>query len=396
MAGPTWDADAGVWVLDDEAAPPRHRRPPTRLVDPAGPGRDSGSAARPDPGRRRTTRAGRPASSGAGSRRADPPVIDRNDGDDRSRHRAPVTSAPGGSHPEPYRRARVPDGGVRPGARGPGRHGGSGDLAGDIVALGFGPGEHVPEHLGHRRWDDDRDPGGRPVHGGYGMHDGRTVRVERPVLADRPPHDEYTEYTDYTEYSEYTEYDGDTGYDEGPREEREPGRYRADPSPGGRRPARRWWPWLVGGVVAVAGIAAAVSVGVAVLGGGADDRPPSPQADTSAVGAPPDAPAAAPPPSGSAPAAAPGPAAAQVTFEVSGSGTASTLTYGRGTSVSQVLDAELPWTRTVDAAGEPAEYTISAAGGSGEIACRIIVDDAVVAEESADGDFAAVSCSGRR
>jgi len=93
---------------------------------------------------------------------------------------------------------------------------------------------------------------------------------------------------------------------------------------------------------------------------------------------------------------APEPAPTEVTFEVTGSGSADTITIGRGTSVAQVSGAELPWQRSSPAEAEPTDYSVSAAGGSGRISCRILVDGAVVSEESAEGDFSAVSCSGNR
>ncbi|MEU6700778.1 MmpS family transport accessory protein [Pseudonocardia sp. NPDC046786] len=68
----------------------------------------------------------------------------------------------------------------------------------------------------------------------------------------------------------------------------------------------------------------------------------------------------------------------------------------RGTAVSQVSGAELPWERTLPAESGPTDYSVSAAGGSGEISCRILVEGAVISEESAEGDFSAVSCSGNR
>ncbi|WP_130291137.1 MmpS family transport accessory protein [Pseudonocardia sediminis] len=167
---------------------------------------------------------------------------------------------------------------------------------------------------------------------------------------------------------------------------------RLAPSGEDDEPARRRrWPWVVGGVAAAA---VAVTVGLIVLGGTEEQRAPA-LADnvvgldaSSGNGQPGAAPAAS--------SAAPQPAAAQVTYEVTGSGSADTITFGRGSSVAQVSDAELPWTRTAPAVEGTAEYTVTAAGGSGEISCKILVDGAVLAEEKADGDFAAVSCSARR
>ena len=50
--------------------------------------------------------------------------------------------------------------------------------------------------------------------------------------------------------------------------------------------------------------------------------------------------------------------------------------------------------QTAPAAEGPAEYSVSAAGASGELSCRIVVDGVVLAEETA-GDYGAISCAGR-
>ncbi|BBG00902.1 hypothetical protein Pdca_21110 [Pseudonocardia autotrophica] len=164
---------------------------------------------------------------------------------------------------------------------------------------------------------------------------------------------------------------------------------------------RRRWPWVAGAVTAGT---AAVLAGFAVFGGfggfgGSDEGPGGTRTEgTAASGTVASAPATDGEQPGAAPAvdAAAEPAAAEVTFEVTGSGTADTITVGRGTSVTQVTGADLPWDRTSPAADEPTDYSVSATGGSGEISCRILVDGAVISEESAEGNFSAVSCSGNR
>ncbi len=93
--------------------------------------------------------------------------------------------------------------------------------------------------------------------------------------------------------------------------------------------------------------------------------------------------------------AAAGPAATEVTFEVTGSGPAGAITYSRGESVAQLSGAELPWEQTLPAVAEPAEYSVSAAGASGEISCRIVIDGVVLAEAT-ESEYSAVSCSVRR
>ncbi|MBN9797754.1 MmpS family transport accessory protein [Pseudonocardia alni] len=175
-----------------------------------------------------------------------------------------------------------------------------------------------------------------------------------------------------------------------------------DPPRRGRRravqedPRRRRWPWVVG---VAAAAAAAVPIGLAVFGGTGDETPAAWREGSVAFGAstgggqPGVVPATE---VSTAPTAPTAPAAAQITYEVTGSGSGVTITFGRGTSVAQVSGTDLPWERTAPAAGEPTDYSVTAAGGSGELSCRILVDGAVISEESADGDYSAVSCNGRR
>lgn len=193
--------------------------------------------------------------------------------------------------------------------------------------------------------------------------------------------------------------DGDAPAAEGPGRKSARRRARNDRSDG-RATRRRRWPWVVGGVAAAAAV---VPLGLAVLGGPAEQRGSSQAgsvvelAPSSGAGQP----GAGQPGAGQSGAAqpaagAPQPAAAQVTYEVTGTGSASTITFSRGTAVTRLSDTELPWTQASPTAEGPAEYTLTAAGGSGEMSCKISVDGAVVSEEKSDGDLAAVSCSGRR
>lgn len=187
----------------------------------------------------------------------------------------------------------------------------------------------------------------------------------------------------------------------GGRPARGPGRRRGGSGRSDVLPARRRrWPWVIG---AAAAVAAAVPIGLVTFGGSDGGSGASRTDGTVAFGTSTgsDRAGSAPAvdaPAGDAPAvdAAEQPAAAQVTYEVTGSGSAGTITFGLGTSVAQVSGAELPWQRTSPAAAESTEYSVTAAGGSGEISCRILVDGAVLSEESADGEYSAVSCSGRR
>lgn len=182
-----------------------------------------------------------------------------------------------------------------------------------------------------------------------------------------------------------------------------------DPPRRGRRravraePRRRRWPWVVG---VAAAAAAAVPIGFAVFGGTGDQTPAAWREGSVAFGAstgggqPGVVPAADTPEADTAPHGAPAPAAAggapgEVTFEVNGSGTSRMITFGGGSSVGQASEVPLPWRRAVTASDEPAEYSVIASGGDGEISCRILVDGAVISEETAGSGYSAVSCVAR-
>ncbi|MEU4807960.1 MmpS family transport accessory protein [Nocardia fluminea] len=88
---------------------------------------------------------------------------------------------------------------------------------------------------------------------------------------------------------------------------------------------------------------------------------------------------------------------ATVTYQVDGTGQASSITYSAGDlDVSQDTDADLPWTKdvTVDGFIKTVTLTASAGADGGEITCRIKVGDRVIAEQTASGPFATTSCSG--
>ncbi|MCX6466611.1 MAG: MmpS family transport accessory protein, partial [Pseudonocardiales bacterium] len=160
---------------------------------------------------------------------------------------------------------------------------------------------------------------------------------------------------------------------------------------------RTRWRW----VAAAAAVVVAVPLALAALGGPDDGPATSGNEDAVAIGRSVESGGAAAPglavPDGAAPDAAPDAAAApatEVVFELTGSGTVDVVTYSRGSAVAQVSEVELPWEQTLPGAEGPAEYSLSAAGTSGEIACRIIVDGVVLAEQAL-GEYAAISCSGR-
>ena len=144
----------------------------------------------------------------------------------------------------------------------------------------------------------------------------------------------------------------------------------------------RKWPWIVGGAVLLIVLISAINSGGS----------PAPTGTTGA------APSAAP---SSAPSAAGGgaetsaPAASGVVFEVTGSGRATSISYGTNGGVSQANGERLPWTESVEASDGFGVYSLTAqSNGSGEITCRITVDGEEIARQTSTGQYAVVSCSG--
>ncbi|MFB9382067.1 MmpS family transport accessory protein, partial [Pseudonocardia petroleophila] len=173
----------------------------------------------------------------------------------------------------------------------------------------------------------------------------------------------------------------------GDRPARDPGRRR---TARGTVPAAPWWRrrWVIG---AAAAVVVAVPIALVVVGGADDVPEPAQTGGTVAFGTPDAASLSGVSPTAD-PAAAAQPAAAEVTLEVTGSGSVGALTYSRGTSVAQLSGAELPWEKTFPAGDGPAEYSVAAAGASGEISCRIVADGVVLAEQT---DGSAVFCGAR-
>ncbi|MBN9794100.1 hypothetical protein DMP17_36785 [Pseudonocardia sp. TMWB2A] len=356
------------------------------------------SAREPEP--RPSTPRGRPRSITERDDLARPGAGRTDHGSRRGRRRAPETPGPDAPSADPYPEGPFA-GELRPSATTPPR-----PLPVHRPPTLVSPPGHVhsgrPRHGGRRRAE-DRDAGPYGVDGfavagpgdtpapwdgpepgpGPDLRDGRA----RPV----DPHD-----------LGYDPRDLDLDPDEdGPQPDPAPGPDDVveDPPRRGRRRAvqedarRRRWPWVVG---VVAAAAAAVPIGLAVLGGTEDETPAAWREGQVAFGASTGGGQPGVVPATEVAAAPTTSAAAQITYEVTGSGSGVTITFGRGTSVAQVSGADLPWERTAPAAGEPTDYSVTAAGGSGELSCRILVDGAVISEESADGDYSAVSCNGRR
>lgn len=87
-----------------------------------------------------------------------------------------------------------------------------------------------------------------------------------------------------------------------------------------------------------------------------------------------------------------------VVFEVTGKGVskASSVTYGIDGNSSQANGAALPWKKETSSTGTLLALSIVAQSGTGTgtITCRITVDGKVVVENSSEGQYAVVTCSG--
>lgn len=104
-----------------------------------------------------------------------------------------------------------------------------------------------------------------------------------------------------------------------------------------------------------------------------------------------------------APAAAPASAGGDViTYEVTGSGTAGSVTYVKDANMGmeQVNGTSLPWTKDVTFDGgafsfQPLSLVAqSGSGGNGEITCRILRDGQEITSSTSSGPYAVVTCSG--
>lgn len=95
-----------------------------------------------------------------------------------------------------------------------------------------------------------------------------------------------------------------------------------------------------------------------------------------------------------APPAAPA-AAAEVTYEVDGSGAAQNISYGANGNVSQQTNATLPWS-TAGPAESFGFYSLTVMNGAqgGTVTCRIKLGDQVLAENTSSGQYATAMCNG--
>ncbi|WP_410596004.1 hypothetical protein [Amycolatopsis sp. lyj-23] len=147
------------------------------------------------------------------------------------------------------------------------------------------------------------------------------------------------------------------------------------------------------GRLAIALIAiAAVTAGIFILG---DDGPPPQSPVVAVVGEP--SPSSVPPRTILATAtytsAPPAPSGYQVTYELTGSGTATVVYDSNGLGlVHQELDVRLPWRKELSWAAPGSVQLLGQ--GSGAVGCRISLAGRVVtAQKSAPGEVAA--CTGR-
>jgi len=87
-----------------------------------------------------------------------------------------------------------------------------------------------------------------------------------------------------------------------------------------------------------------------------------------------------------------------IVFEVTGSGVtkASSISYGLGGNQSQDNGAALPWQKQTSSDDSFLILSLVAqsGAGSGSISCKITVDGKVVVDNTSQGQYAVVTCSG--
>lgn len=150
------------------------------------------------------------------------------------------------------------------------------------------------------------------------------------------------------------------------------------PAPQVSQKKRRRWPWIVAAIILLI-----IIVSAANSGGTAPAPTPS----------------SAPAPA--APAAPASPAGDVITYEVSGSGSATNITYIKDKNMGQeqVSSARLPWSKqvTFDDGGplsfQPLSLIAQAGQGGGSITCRILRDGQELTSSTSSGPFSVVTCS---
>ncbi|WP_267595705.1 MmpS family transport accessory protein [Carbonactinospora thermoautotrophica] len=91
--------------------------------------------------------------------------------------------------------------------------------------------------------------------------------------------------------------------------------------------------------------------------------------------------------------------ARKIVFEVTGSGVskATSITYTVGGNSSQANNTKLPWEKEASSTDPFLLLSLvaqSGSGGDGSISCRIKVDGKVIVENTSQGAYAVVTCSG--
>ncbi|WP_307795801.1 MmpS family transport accessory protein [Amycolatopsis sp. 195334CR] len=87
---------------------------------------------------------------------------------------------------------------------------------------------------------------------------------------------------------------------------------------------------------------------------------------------------------------------AAVTYDVTGTGSNVEVTYGEALNPQSETVSTLPWSKQTENKGiiKGGMLTVMADENGGDITCKITVDGAVVAENTASGPFAVAVCTG--
>lgn len=145
---------------------------------------------------------------------------------------------------------------------------------------------------------------------------------------------------------------------------------------------RRVWPWALGGIVVVL-------IGIVALAGSGSDKP-RPAASPPSVVATPPAPSAPPP---LFPTTAAG--GRQIVYEVTSDGPLSTVTYfNEINDMTQLSDQPANWSTSFEGKATYQMHSMSAQTKGTQVSCRITVDGTVLAQETATGRYAVVTCAG--
>lgn len=159
------------------------------------------------------------------------------------------------------------------------------------------------------------------------------------------------------------------------------------PAPQQAPKKRRRWPWILGGIILLIVLISAVN------GGGEAPTPDAPTAPAAGQQQPAPAPAAAPQANTGG--------GDVVTYEVTGSGKATNVTYIKDKNMGQeqVAAASLPWSKQVTFDGgtfsfQPLSLVAQNGQSGGNITCKISKNGKEITSSTSSGPFAMVTCSG--